>query len=150
MIALLVPVLAAVNNVAGEKLTPAKASPFAMAGGMMSIAAVFLFIAMVARDGIFLPTDAGSEGLWVVLWAAAGQAVTYVSFFEIVRRAGAVFFALLNYVVVAAGLIWANILFGDRLSLWVWLAVIVLAASLALTNLGTARALRERRSTRIS
>lgn len=142
--ALLVPVLAAINNVAGEKLTPAKASPFAMAGGMMSVAALFLFVAMTAQDGIVLPTDAGSEGLWVVLWAAAGQAVTYVSFFEIVRRAGAVFFALLNYVVVAAGLIWANILFGDRLSLWVWLAVLLLAASLTLTNLGTIRALRER------
>ncbi len=93
---------------------------------------------------VVLLTDAGLSGVYAVLWATAAQTITYVCFFEIIRRAGGLFFAIINYVVVAAGLIWANILFGDQLSLWVWLAVVVLATSLALTNMGTARALRER------
>jgi drug/metabolite transporter (DMT)-like permease len=142
--ALLVPVSAAVNNVAGERMTPPNGSTTAIAGGMMALAALVLLVIMLAHDGPFPLTGAGSAGLTAVLWAAAGQAVTWLSFFEVVRRAGAVFFALMNYVIVAAGLIWANLLFGERLSLWVWLAVAVLASSLALTNIGTARALRER------
>ena len=81
-----------------------------------------------------------------MLWAAAAIAITYTCFFEIIRRAGALFFAQLNYVVVAAGLFWASVLFGDRLSPWVWGAVGMLAASLALINAGTARAMRERRA----
>jgi drug/metabolite transporter (DMT)-like permease len=144
--ALLVPLSAAVNNIAGERFTPAKGGAPAIAGGMMTLAALILFVVMLAHDGPFLLTEAGPKGLTAVLWAAAGQAVTWLSFFEIVRRAGAVFFALLNYVVVAAGLIWANLLFDERLNLWVWLAVGVLAISLALINLGTARARRERQS----
>jgi drug/metabolite transporter (DMT)-like permease len=142
--ALLVPVLAAVNNVYGERLAPPKAGSLGMAGGMMGVAAVILFIVMMARDGFVLPTDAGNQGLLTVLWATAAQSITYACFFEIIRRAGALFFALLNYVVVAAGLIWASILFGDELSLWVWIAVVLLAVSLALTNIGTAAAMRER------
>jgi drug/metabolite transporter (DMT)-like permease len=142
--ALLVPLSAAINNVAGERLTPPKSSTFAMAGAMLTVAAAILFVIMLARDGFVLVTNGGSEGLVAVLWATAAQAVTYACFFEIVRRAGGLFFALLNYVVVAAGLFWASILFGNQLTLWVWLSVAVLAASLVLTNIGTARALRER------
>jgi len=142
--ALLVPVSAAINNVAGERLTPPKSSTFAMAGAMLLVAAALLFVVMLGRDGLVLVTDHGTGGVTAVLWATAAQAVTYACFFEIIRRAGALFFALLNYVVVAAGLFWASILFGNQLTLWVWLAVVLLAVSLALTNIGTARALRER------
>ena len=59
------------------------------------------------------------------------------------RRAGALFFAQLNYVVVAAGIFWASIFFGTALSHWVWAAVAVLVLSLVLINAGTARGLRE-------
>ena len=98
---------------------------------------------MLAQGELFLPTDADSSGLWGLLWATAGQAITYSCFFEIVRRAGALFFAQLNYVVVAAGIFWASIFFGAALSHWVWAAVAVLVASLVLINAGTARGLRE-------
>ena len=87
---------------------------------------------------------AGRDGLIAVLWATVAQAITYASFFEIIRRAGALFFALLNYVVVAAGLFWAYLLFGEVQSPWAWGAVAVLAISLALSNLGSARAIRAR------
>ncbi|MBM3483838.1 MAG: DMT family transporter [Alphaproteobacteria bacterium] len=142
--ALLVPVFAAFNNMLGERLTVPGVSTLGLAGGMFSVATVFLLIAMLASDGFVPITRAGANGIYAVLWATAAQTITYVSFFEIIRRAGGVFFALLNYVVVAAGLVWANILFGEHLSLWVWLAVILVAISLALMNIGTARALKER------
>lgn len=141
---LLMPLSAAVNNVFGAKLRPAEASSLSMAGGAMAIAAVLLLPITLASDGLFLITDAPPSGLWSVLWAAAAIAITYACFFEVIRRAGALFFAQLNYVVVAAGLIWASLLFGESLSAWVWGAVGVLVASLVLINAGTARAIRER------
>lgn len=141
---LLMPLSAAVNNVFGAMLRPADAGSVSMSAGMMGMAAVILFFISWANDGLFLLTDAGPEGLWGTLWAAAAIAVTYTCFFEIIRRAGGLFFAQLNYVVVAAGLIWAWILFGESLSGWVWGAVAVLVASLAFINAGTARSIRER------
>ena len=143
---LLMPVSAAVNNVFGAMLRPAEASSFALAGGAMALAAVLLFFIMWATDGIFLITDAGPTGLWATLWAGAAIAVTYAAFFEIIRRAGGLFFAQLNYVVVAAGLFWASILFGESLSLWVWAAVAVMVGSLALINAGTAQSIREKQA----
>lgn len=144
--ALLVPLSAAVNNMFGERLSVPGISTLALAGGMFTVATILLFVAMLAIDGFVPITRAGWTGLYAVLWATAAQTITYGAFFEIVRRAGGLFFALINYVVVAAGLIWASILFGESLSLWVWGAVILVALSLVLMNVGTARALRERQS----
>jgi len=144
--ALLVPVVASINNVFAERFAVPNVSTLALAGGMMTVASVFLFAVMLARDGLVLVTDAGEGGYLAVLWATAAQSITYVCFFEIVRRAGALFFALINYVVVAAGLFWANLLYGDRLSPWVWGAVAVIVISLVLMNAGTARAVRDRQA----
>ena len=141
---LLMPLAAAVNNVAGARYSPVGVSALALAGGMMMVAAFLLLLVMLAEGDLFLPTDAAPSGLWGLLWATAGQAITYSCFFEIVRRAGALFFATLNYVVVAAGIFWASIFFGTALSHWVWAAVAVLVVSLVLINAGTARGLRER------
>ena len=143
LFSLLMPLCAAVNNVAGARFSPVGVSAFALCGGMMMVAALLLLIVMLAQGEFFLPTDAQSSGLWGLLWATAGQAITYSCFFEIVRRAGALFFAQLNYVVVAAGIFWASIFFGAALSHWVWAAVAVLVISLVLINAGTARGLRE-------
>jgi drug/metabolite transporter (DMT)-like permease len=81
-------------------------------------------------------------GQWSAVWAGGAQAVTYLCFFEIIRRAGPVFFAQLNYVVVAAGLIWARLLFHEVLSLWVWGALALMVGGLLLANAGTAQAQR--------
>ena len=143
LFSLLMPLSAAVNNVAGARFSPVGVSALALAGGMMIMAALLLLVVMLAQGDLFLPTDAASSGLWGLLWAATGQAITYSCFFEIVRRAGALFFASLNYVVVAAGIFWASIFFGAALSHWVWAAVAVLVVSLVFINTGTARALRE-------
>ena len=144
LFSLLMPLAAAVNNVAGARFAPVGVSALALAGGMMMVAAFLLLLVMLAEGDLFLPTDAAPSGLWGLLWATAGQAITYSCFFEIVRRAGALFFATLNYVVVAAGIFWASIFFGTALSHWVWAAVAVLVVSLVLINAGTARGLRER------
>ena len=144
LFSLLMPLAAAVNNVAGARYSPVGVSALALAGGMMIVAALLLLIVMLAEGDLFLPTDAAPSGLWGLLWATAGQAITYSCFFEIVRRAGALFFATLNYVVVAAGIFWASLFFGTALSHWVWAAVAVLVVSLVLINAGTARGLRER------
>ena len=91
LFSLLMPLSAAVNNVAGARFSPVGVSALALAGGMMMVSALLLLIAMLAEGELFLPTDADPSGLWGLLWATAGQAITYSCFFEIVRRAGALF-----------------------------------------------------------
>ena len=72
-------------------------------------------------------------------WAAAIHCVTFYCFQEVTRRAGAVFFAQFNYLVVAAGIFWALIIFDEMLSLWVWGALACMVVGIWLVNTGARR-----------
>ena len=72
-------------------------------------------------------------------WAAAIHCVTFYCFQEVTRRAGAVFFAQFNYLVVAAGIFWALIIFDEMLSLWVWGALACMVVGVWLVNTGARR-----------
>ena len=141
---LLMPFSAAINNTFSAMLRPPEAGSISMSAGMMMIAAILLFIISWCNDGLFTLTEAGLDGLIGVLWAGAALAITYTCFFEIIKRAGGLFFAQINYVIVAAGLFWSWALYGEALSIWVWAAVLLLVVSLALMNAGTARSIKEK------
>ena len=68
--------------------------------------------------------------------------------FEIIRRAGPVFLAQLNYVAVAASVIWAFLIFGDTFTLWVWGAIALMAVGLGFANKGANESMREAASAR--
>ncbi len=142
LFALLLPATSAVNNVYTAKLMPPDVNLLSLTTGVMAIGALLLFILMLAIDGPVALSHAGVEGIWPTLWAACGNVVTYLCFFEILRRAGALFFAQLNYVVVAAGVLWAYLLFGDKPSVWLWGAIAVIALGLAVMNYSKAKMLR--------
>ena len=142
LFALLLPASAAVNNVFTARLMPPEVNSLSLTTGVMAIGALLLFILMLLIDGPVALTHAGFDAIWPTLWAAAGNAITYVCFFEILRRAGPLFFAQMNYIVVAAGVFWAYILFGDRPSDWLWGAIAIIALGLAVMNIAKARALR--------
>ena len=63
------------------------------------------------------------------------QVVGYFALYEVIRRAGPVFFSQASYIIVLSGLAWALLLFGERPSPWVWAAVVVMVAGLVLANL---------------
>ena len=138
----LAPLAASVNNVFAASLRPPQTTSLSLAAGLMLTSALFMLPIVLIMHGPYLITAAEPVGQWSAVWAAAAQAITYVCFFEIVRRAGPVFFAQLNYVVVAAGLIWARLLFHEVLSLWVWGALALMVGGLLLANAGTAQAQR--------
>jgi drug/metabolite transporter (DMT)-like permease len=140
--ALLIPATSAINNVFAAKLLPADVNSLSLSAGLMGLATPPLLILMLLIDGPVMLDQAGMAGVWPTLWAAAGIAITYVCFFEILRRAGPLFFAQLNYVVVAAGVVWAYIIFGETPSNWLWGAIAIIALGLAAMNIAKARALR--------
>ena len=57
-----------------------------------------------------------------------------VLFFEIIRRAGPTFFAQFNYFAVLAGIGWGAIVFGERLTLSFFLAMILMFAGVFLSG----------------
>lgn len=62
------------------------------------------------------------------------HSVVYASYFWLVGRAGSVFAAQVAYLVTGFGVVWAMILLGESYSGWVWLALGLVFAGLALVQ----------------
>lgn len=67
--------------------------------------------------------------LLVVVSAAA-----YLAFLALVRLSGAVFASLTTYLITLAGVLWGMLLFGERHSLWIWAAVVLLVVGMVLVT----------------
>ena len=139
LVALVAAVAAAGSNVVAAAFRPPKTHSLALACGILLAAAVVMLPVMLIADGPYLFTDAGWQGIAGMAWAAAIHCVTFYCFQEVTRRAGAVFFAQFNYLVVAAGIFWALILFDETLSIWVWAALACMVVGIWLVNTGARR-----------
>ena len=142
LLAFLAPVSFAMTNVTASLLRPPAASSVAMATGMVTVTAVMIaVVSLVAGQAYALPGP--GPALWAALATAAVNAAFYVSFFEIVRLAGPVFFAQFNYLVVLAGFGWGALIFGESHSAYVWGAAALTLIGLALHTLSLNRAARQ-------
>ena len=94
---------------------------------------------MLLTDGPYVFIEAGWIGMGAMAWVALIHCITFYCFQEVTKRAGAVFFAQFNYLVVAAGLFWVLIIFDEQLSIWIWGALACMIAGLWLVNLGQRR-----------
>ena len=139
LVTLVAAVAAAGSNVVAAAFRPPQSSSLALACGILLTAAVGMLPVMLATDGPYLFIEAGWTGIGGMAWAAAIHGVTFYCFQEVTRRAGAVFFAQFNYLVVAAGLFWALLLFDERLGVWIWGALACMVAGLWLVNTGQRR-----------
>ena len=113
LVALVAAVAAAGSNVVAAAYRPPQTRSLALACGILLAAAAVMLPVMLAADGPYLFADAGWQGIAGMAWAAAIHCVTFYCFQEVTRRAGAVFFAQFNYLVVAAGIFWALIIFDE-------------------------------------
>jgi drug/metabolite transporter (DMT)-like permease len=125
LLALVAPLLFASSNVAAAVLRPPAASSVAMGAGVLFGSSLVLLPVMLIAGQGWLPRtfDVGVIG---TLIAVAINASFLVLFFEIIRRAGPTFFAQFNYLAVLAGIGWGAIVFGERLTLTFFLAMILM------------------------
>jgi len=137
LLGLLAPVcFAAVNVLAGKYRPPASASE-TLASGLLLVSALILIPVMFLTDQVYA-FRGPAEVNFAVLWAVLINSVFWISFFEIVRLAGPVFFAQFNFLAVLCGIGWAYIVFGQIPSIYIWGAAALLFGGLALV-LGTSR-----------
>ena len=139
LVALVAAVAAAGSNVVAAAYRPPQTHSLALACGILLAAAAVMLPVMLVADGPYLFADAGWHGIAGMAWAAAIHCVTFYCFQEVTRRAGAVFFAQFNYLVVAAGIFWALLIFDETLGLWVWAALACMVVGLWLVNTGARR-----------
>lgn len=137
ILGLVAPLGYAINNIAVAFLRPAETTSLQLSTGVLLVSTVVLLPVMLIVNGPFVFSGLEAKAVWSVVWAGFTDAIIFLSLFEIIRRAGPVFFSQFNYVVVVAGIIWAFLIFSDSFSGWVWAAIAVMAVGLVLANAGT-------------
>jgi len=133
------PVLFAVANVYAARARPAGDS-LGLAAGMLLGSAVFV-LPLALATGTFHPLWlwATPADPWILLHLSVA-ATAYFLFFTILRLAGPVYFSQVAYLVTLIGIFWGWVAFDERLSAWVWAALVLIFAGLTLVNLGQRRA----------
>lgn len=130
------PVLYAFGNAWAEKYRPTGMDSFALAGAMVGAASIGMGVAALATGSFHPIWQEASAVNFVIAGYAALTVVNFFLFFELIRLAGALAVAQVAYIMTLMGLGWGALLFGERPGPWVWLAVALVFAGVALVNFG--------------
>jgi CheY-like chemotaxis protein len=130
LMALLLPLLFAVESILMAARRPEGVDLIAACGIMMALSAAFLFpLAVASGNLVALQPTVGRLEVLVVLIGLA-SATSLVLAFHLVATAGAVFASLSAYAMTIAGVVWGMLLLSEELSLLAWgaLALILFGA----------------------
>ena len=133
--ALLTPALYGLGNIIGVKLRPSdRNAPIVMAAGMLGGAISFLLPAATALDQLYLPWPPFLPGEWALIAVMFVSVCSYILYFDLLRRVGAVFVSQASYAVALSGLCWGWLFFGETIGLGVALSAVLIFAGLYLVN----------------
>ena len=134
LLSLLVPLSYAAGTIAAARLAPPGGRPLAMASGLLLASAAMTFPVMAGTGSWWFFAGPMSDGDWSLIGAVLVNALFFSFLFEIVRRAGPVFFSTQNYIATLAGIGWGILLLNERHSVWIWLGLALLLAGLFLVT----------------
>jgi drug/metabolite transporter (DMT)-like permease len=123
LLGLVAPLCYALGAILMAKMQIAAPKSLLLAAGLLAAAGVVMLIVMVLTGTWWFFEGAFATGHWATLGAMANQAAMFVLMFEIIRRAGPVFFSTSNYIATFLGVVWGMLFFGDTYTLWIWAAL---------------------------
>lgn len=139
LLGFITPLAWALTNVYAEAARPSGADSMVLAMGTMYAAALTSLVAALAT-GSFHPIwndfDIGNQAL--IAYGLITVA-TFFLYFTVVALSGAVYLAQEGYITTLMGLGWGAWFYGEEPSAWLWLAVALVFAGLALVNFGKRR-----------
>jgi drug/metabolite transporter (DMT)-like permease len=105
-----------------------------LACGLLSASAVMVVVVMTVTGSWWFFEGNFGTGHWAVIGAMANQAAIFVLMFEIIQRAGPVFFSTSNYIATLLGVVLGMLFFGDSYSWWIWGAMVLMFIGLFCVN----------------
>jgi drug/metabolite transporter (DMT)-like permease len=138
LLALVAPLMFASSNVFAALLRPPAATSAAMSAGVLFGSSLVLLPIMLIAGQAWVPQNLDARVIATIL-AALINAAFLVLFFEVIRLAGPTFFAQFNYLAVPAGAAWGAVIFDEHLSLYYFLAMLLMFIGMFLTEYGRAR-----------
>ncbi|MBM3545594.1 MAG: DMT family transporter [Alphaproteobacteria bacterium] len=133
--ALLTPALYGLGNIIGVKLRPTDSNaPILMAAGMLGGAISFLLPAATALDQLYVPWPPLLPGEYALIAVMFVSVCSYILYFDLLRRVGAVFVSQASYAVALSGLFWGWLFFGETVGMGVVASAALIFTGLYLVN----------------
>ena len=134
LLVLVAPVIYASHNVLIERYWPRGCNSLTLSAGGLFVGALALLPAIAVTDSWWAFPSGIGVGEWALIGSTFIVAVSSLLFFEVVRRAGAVFASTGTYIEALAAIGWGILLFDERHSAWIWASVAALMVGLYLVN----------------
>ena len=133
------PLCYALNAVLVALLRPPHGDSVQFAGGLMFVGSISMLAVMAVTGEWWAFAGPFGAGHWATVAAMANNALAFYLIFELIKRAGPVFFSMVNYVATLVGIGLGIWLFADAHSLWIWAALVLIGAGLFLVNFFSVR-----------
>ncbi len=102
---------------------------------LANLVGVAIVLPLALISGQFIdPFQPWGRAEAALVTSSALHAVLYATFVWLAARAGAVFATQTSYIVTGSGVFWSMLLLSERFSGWVWAALVVMLAGLALVQ----------------
>lgn len=130
------PLLHAIAYVAlSEKSRPKGVDSFTLSSGTLLAAAFFALPLALLLGAFQTPGWPLSDGELALLTHSVLAAINFYAIFELIRIAGPTYMTQANFLSVGFGVVFGLVLFGESHSLFVWAAIGLILAGVALVNL---------------
>ena len=117
-----------------EKSRPAGSDSIGLAAGTLYAAALTVLVMALAFDEFRVPLPPFTVAEWAMISHAVLAGFNFYAIFELIRIAGATYMSQSSFLAVGFGVIFGIAVFGERHSLWIWLAMGLILVGLALVN----------------
>jgi len=134
VLGLVAPLSYALGAILMARLDPPESKSLPLACGLLSASAVIMLLVMLISGTWWFFNRQLGRGELAVVAAGMNQAAIFVLMFEIIKRAGPVFFSTSNYIATLLGVALGNLFFGDSYSWWIWAAMILMFIGLFCVN----------------
>ena len=134
----LAPLSYALNTICVAMLTPPDGNSIQFAAGLTIVGTISMMIVMIITNKWWFFTDNfTSKGEISIILAMVNNAIAFYLIFELIKRAGPVYFSMVNYLATLVGIGIGFVYFNDTLSIWVWVSLLLIGLSLIMVNIIT-------------
>ena len=134
LLALIASVFYTIENLYVDICIPQGTDLIALLMGGLLVAALVLTPVIYLQDA-FVPLHYPFQDVeWAIIVMAFVSSAAYATFLNLVKMAGSVFASMAGYVITLAGVFWGMIFFDESHSVWVWTALVLMLAGMALVT----------------
>ena len=135
LLVLLAPLGYAASALAAALLPPPKTNAIEFSTGFFLAASIFLFVFMAGSGDWWWFSGSMNDADWALIMCIPLQGLGIYLFLEIIRTMGPVFFTSVNFITPVTGILWGIAFFGEKLSIWVLIALLPLFMGVFFVNL---------------